>query len=175
MSSEILNVHSSYHPQNLMKDRQQCVVQHMCTADWFSETCKIINTLKLWLMTQELAWNQRFKGLLKFLEAWNTFLLFILGIQDSNKEMHSQWALSEWISKSLDQTEHQERPSTMVHRGEAGLLQNFCPTLNKHPLLVLFSSSSDASNFCKWTLQICYLKHFTKWSISRHLKLSVSS
>ena len=43
-------------------------------------------------MTQELAWNQRFKGLLKFLEAWNTIflLLFILGIQHCNKEMHSQ-------------------------------------------------------------------------------------
>lgn len=111
-----------------MKDRQQCVVQYMCTADWFSEICKTINTLKLWLMTQELAWNQRFKGLLKFLEAWNTiFLPFILGIQQSNKEMHSQWALSEWISKSLDQTEHQERPSATVHKGEAGLLKSFCP------------------------------------------------
>lgn len=38
-----------------------------------------------------VSWNQRFKGLLKFLEAWNTiFLLFILGIQHSNKAMHSQ-------------------------------------------------------------------------------------
>ena len=39
-----------------------------------------------------VSWNQRFKGLLKFLEAWNTIFLplFILGIQHSNKAMHSQ-------------------------------------------------------------------------------------
>lgn len=43
-------------------------------------------------MTQGVSLEPKLQRLLKFLEAWNTIFLplFILGIQHSNKEMHSQ-------------------------------------------------------------------------------------